>query len=77
VQLTPDFLPILSAVATLPGFFIATGFSGHGFGIAPGVGHLMADLITGGAPLVDPKPFDFARLAAFQPEVATQTAGFP
>jgi glycine/D-amino acid oxidase-like deaminating enzyme len=29
-----------------PGFFIATGFSGHGFGIGPGAGKLVADMFA-------------------------------
>src|SRR6267154_98324 len=33
IDVMPDAIPVISAVDTLPGFFIATGFSGHGFGI--------------------------------------------
>jgi glycine/D-amino acid oxidase-like deaminating enzyme len=61
IDVTPDAVPIISAVAALPGFFVATGFSGHGFGIGPAAGRLMADLVTGDAPLVDPTPFRFER----------------
>lgn len=59
---TPDAVPVISAVDALPGFFIATGFSGHGFGIGPGAGHLAADLLSGATPLVDPHPFRFRRM---------------
>jgi glycine/D-amino acid oxidase-like deaminating enzyme len=59
---TPDAVPVISAVDALPGFYIASGFSGHGFGIGPAAGELMADLITGTRPLVDPKPYAFQRL---------------
>ena len=59
---TPDAVPVISAVDALPGFFIATGFSGHGFGIGPGAGHLAADLVSGATPLVDPYPFRFRRM---------------
>jgi glycine/D-amino acid oxidase-like deaminating enzyme len=45
----------------MPGFFVATGFSGHGFGIGPGAGRLMADLVAGDRPVVDPAPFRLAR----------------
>ncbi len=42
-------IPVISAVDAVPGFFIATGFSGHGFGIGPGVqGGLVADMVSGG-----------------------------
>jgi glycine/D-amino acid oxidase-like deaminating enzyme len=63
VDATPDGVPVISAVPALPGFFIASGFSGHGFGIGPGAGHLMADLVMGSAPIVDPKPYCYARFA--------------
>lgn len=59
---TPDAVPVISAVDALPGFFLATGFSGHGFGIGPGAGHLAADLVSGATPLVDPHPFRFRRM---------------
>ena len=61
IDVTPDAVPVISPVERLPGFFIATGFSGHGFGIGPGAGKLMADLVTGDTPLVDPAPFRFGR----------------
>ena len=35
IDVTPDGVPVISGVDTLPGFFIATGFTGHGFGIGP------------------------------------------
>ena len=38
------------------------GFSGHGFGIGPGAGHMIADIITGTAPIVDPRPYRPERL---------------
>jgi glycine/D-amino acid oxidase-like deaminating enzyme len=63
IDVTPDIVPVMDQVQSLPGFYLATGFSGHGFGIGPGAGHLMADLITGDTPLVDPEPFRFARFA--------------
>lgn len=62
IDTTPDVVPVISPVETLPGFFIATGFSGHGFGIGPAAGKLMADLVTGAAPLVDPTPFRYSRM---------------
>ena len=31
----PDVIPIFDAAQHLPGFHLATGFSGHGFGIGP------------------------------------------
>ena len=63
IDVTPDGVPVIDAIASVPGFHLASGFSGHGFGIGPGAGRLMADLVTGRAPLVDPAPFRFARFA--------------
>ncbi len=64
MDVTPDAVPVISDVAALPGLFLATGFSGHGFGIGPGAGRLMADLVMGRAPVVDPRVFRFSRFAA-------------
>lgn len=62
IDSTPDAIPVISPVERLPGFFLATGFSGHGFGIGPGAGLLAAGMIAGEAPVVDPTPFRYARL---------------
>jgi glycine/D-amino acid oxidase-like deaminating enzyme len=61
MDVTPDAVPVIDQVSHMPGFFIATGFSGHGFGIGPGAGRLMADLVAGDHPVVDPAPFRLAR----------------
>jgi glycine/D-amino acid oxidase-like deaminating enzyme len=42
----PDVVPIVDN-AGVPGLTIATGMSGHGFGIGPGMGRVLADLVTG------------------------------
>ena len=62
IDTTPDAIPVISPVETLPGLYLATGFSGHGFGIAPAAARLAADLVTGDPPLVDPSPFRYARM---------------
>jgi sarcosine oxidase subunit beta len=61
-DITPDWMPIL-AESPVRGFFIAAGMSGHGFKLAPAVGEMMAALITGTPPSVDPAPFRFERFA--------------
>ena len=61
IDVTPDAVPVIGEVAAIPGFFLATGFSGHGFGIGPGAGRLAADLVAGDTPIVDPAPFRFSR----------------
>jgi glycine/D-amino acid oxidase-like deaminating enzyme len=61
VDCTYDGVPAIGEVAEVPGLILAAGFSGHGFGIGPGAGHLVADLVTGANPIVDPKPFSPGR----------------
>ncbi|WP_122859500.1 NAD(P)/FAD-dependent oxidoreductase [Pseudomonas viridiflava] len=57
VDSTPDGVPGIGEMASLPGLVLAAGFSGHGFGIGPGAGHLIADIVSGAAPIVDPKRY--------------------
>jgi len=40
-----DGIPVLGLVDEVPGFVLATGFSGHGFGLAPIIGRLISELI--------------------------------
>lgn len=61
IDATPDAVPVISRVQSLPGMVIATGFSGHGFGIGPGAGRLAADLVLGDRPVVDPTAFRYER----------------
>jgi glycine/D-amino acid oxidase-like deaminating enzyme len=56
IDSTPDGVPGIGEVTGLPGLVLAAGFSGHGFGIGPGAGHLIADLVSGAQPFVDPRP---------------------
>ena len=63
IDVTPDAIPVMSPVESVPGFYLATGFSGHGFGIGPGAGRLMADLVTGTTPVVDPGDFRLSRFS--------------
>ena len=63
VDVTPDGVPVISGVDGLPGFHVATGFTGHGFGIAPAAGRLMAQLVMGQTPVVDPTPFRYSRFS--------------
>ena len=46
VDMTPDMVPVICESDPVPGFFIATGFSGHGFGIGPGAGKAAAAMLT-------------------------------
>ncbi len=67
IDCTPDTIPVISPVDALPGFFLATGFSGHGFGIGPAAGKLAADIVTGDAPVVDPSAYSHLRLVDGRP----------
>jgi glycine/D-amino acid oxidase-like deaminating enzyme len=71
--MTPDGVPVIGESAQIPGFVLAAGLSGHGFGIGPGVGHLTADIVTGAAPIVDPEPYRHQR---FEQSVWGKVADF-
>lgn len=65
---TPDFQPLIGPLQ--PGLWIAAGFSGHGFMMAPVIGHWLADWMTDGAATADLGAFAPDRFAAgiLQPE---------
>jgi glycine/D-amino acid oxidase-like deaminating enzyme len=47
IDVTPDAVPVVGESHEQAGLFILTGLSGHGFGIGPGIGRVMADLVLG------------------------------
>ena len=57
VETSPDVVPIIGHEDQLPGFYIATGFSGHGFGLGPGAGRSIAQLLVGDTPACDLSAF--------------------
>jgi glycine/D-amino acid oxidase-like deaminating enzyme len=61
VETTPDVVPIIDEAETLPGFYIATGLSGHGFGIGPGAGKAIAGMLTGTKTGIDLSEFRLSR----------------
>jgi glycine/D-amino acid oxidase-like deaminating enzyme len=61
IDVMPDAVPVIAPVAEFPGFHLATGFSGHGFGIGPGAGKLAAEMLTGSPSTVDMRPFRLGR----------------
>jgi glycine/D-amino acid oxidase-like deaminating enzyme len=61
IDVTPDAVPVIDRVEKIPGLFLASGFSGHGFGLGPGAGKLMAEIVMGDTTCVDPTPFRFSR----------------
>ena len=63
IDVTPDAVPVISPVARIPGFYVATGFSGHGFLMGPAIGEVMRDLYLGRSPVVDVSPLTAHRFA--------------
>jgi glycine/D-amino acid oxidase-like deaminating enzyme len=61
IDATPDVVPCISGLPKIVGLYLASGFSGHGFGLGPGAGKLMAEMIMGESLCVDPAPFRFGR----------------
>lgn len=61
IDATSDTVPVISPVDGISGLIVATGFSGHGFGIGPAAGHLAADLASGSRTIVDPHEFRLSR----------------
>ncbi len=63
--MTPDHHSVLGPVASLPGFFLANGFSGHGVMHSPATGRILADLILKGTTdLIDATSLGFDRFRA-------------
>ncbi|WP_321857878.1 FAD-binding oxidoreductase [Burkholderia cenocepacia] len=69
---TPDHNPIIGASRTTPNLLHAFGFSGGGFLLAPGVGDVLADLVTTGETAT---PLDAFSIGRFFPQ-GTPTAPF-
>ena len=46
-NMSPDRQPILGGTDQLEGFYMACGFSGHGFMLAPIVGILLSEIVMG------------------------------
>ena len=63
IDVTPDLVPVMDEVSDLPGLFIGTGFSGHGFGFGPGAGETLANLVLGNAQRHDITRFRFSRFS--------------
>ncbi|TMV90795.1 FAD-binding oxidoreductase [Thioclava sp. BHET1] len=66
IDSTPDGVPVIDSDIGLPGVTLAAGLSGHGFGIGPGVGHLVADMVLGRAPLTSVAQYRLARFEKSQ-----------
>jgi len=70
---TPDSQPIVDAVGPDDGLYVAAGFSGHGFMLAPAIGRRVADLVLGQHPDPDLASFSLARFSGERPPGELQT----
>ena len=61
--MTWDDLPLLGRAPGFNNLFLATGHGMMGMGMSAGSGRLLADLVTGRAPAIDPAPYAPARFA--------------
>ncbi len=61
IDTMPDLVPIVDHAADVSGLTIATGMSGHGFGIGPAIGRILADMVTGKPAGYDLSRFRFSR----------------
>jgi glycine/D-amino acid oxidase-like deaminating enzyme len=60
---TPDWHPLLGPAPGIDGLWIAVGWSGHGFKLAPAVGRVLADAVAGREPELDVAELDPGRFA--------------
>lgn len=67
IDAMPDVVPIVDRVPSMPGLLVATGMSGHGFGIGPAIGRIVADMIQGNATGHDLHRFRFSRFTDGSP----------
>lgn len=61
IDVTPDAVPVIDQFDNPKHFFVASGFSGHGFAMGPVVGKVLADWITTGQPSITLKGMELAR----------------
>lgn len=66
IDSTPDGVPVIDNDIGIPGLTLAAGLSGHGFGIGPGIGHLVADLVLGRPPITETAQYRLSRFSQSQ-----------
>jgi sarcosine oxidase subunit beta len=52
-DMTPDGQPIVGGIDEVKGYTLMNGFSGHGFMLAPALGMVVSDYLTGKKPAID------------------------
>ena len=63
IDAMPDVVPVVDRVPGCEGLIVATGMSGHGFGIGPGFGKVIANLAAGRQTNHDISRFRFSRFS--------------
>ena len=63
MDFTPDLIPVIDRLERPKGLVIATGLSGHGFGMGPIVGKLASELVLDGKPSLDLHALRLSRFA--------------
>lgn len=63
IDATPDSVPVISAVAAVPGLYLNTGYSAYGLTMGPAGGQLISELMTGKIPSVNPHVYRFSRFS--------------
>ena len=63
IDMTPDLLPVVDRLQSPSGLILATGFSGHGFGLGPAVGKVVSELVLDGKASVDIDGLRFSRFS--------------
>ncbi len=61
LTVTPDWHPVIDRVEGIDGLYVAAGFSGHGFKMAPAVGRAMAEVVLGRDQAIDTGPLRLSR----------------
>jgi len=54
---TPDMMPVIGPAPRHRGLWFAFGHAHHGFTLGPVTGRLIAEMMTGAAPYIDPLPY--------------------
>ena len=61
IDATPDSTPVISSIEDRPGLFLISGFSGNGLTMGPAAGEMMAQIVAGNTPTLDPAIYRHSR----------------